>query len=257
MPDIDLTKTFEYIKNTRPPTINIVDVGVLRGSFYYDMQKHLRSPKTYDKSILNIPPAFWVGIEPDIYFPHIKSLYDSLHNVAVCNVQKPEKRTFYINSDRGISSLMKINKEYFTSNPDERENKWYIPSHVVADNIIEEREVDVVSMKYIFDSIPKFSNEDIHFVKIDAQGAHISVVESMKDYLSRTMFIMIESVMTKNPDAVLYKGQTNSEHDISVMENLGFEIYTMLDYSNHLGPDSGLPYSSEADIVFINKEFKK
>jgi hypothetical protein len=240
---IELAKAFDVIKKTQPPTINIVDVGVLRGSFYEDAQKYIGNL-----------PAFWIGVEPDICFPHITKVYNTIYNVAVDDVDVPEKRTFHINSDRGISSLLELNKEYWTNNPEE-EGKYYIPSHVVADTIIEEKEVDVVSMKYILDSISKFSKEHIHFLKIDAQGVDINVVKSMKGYLDKTLFIMIESITNTDKNAVLYKNQSNIEEDILVMESLGFEMFSMKDYGKCIGPQSGMPCSPEADVVFINKSF--
>jgi FkbM family methyltransferase len=216
------------------PIINVVDVGVNRGQMKQFLDRSLKTP------------SFFVGVEPNTELTQTNK-YDIMFDYAIDDVELPEKKIFYINEDSDCSSLLKMKDSIITHDIKERNNKdkWYIPRTI--NNIKEQKEVTVVSMKYILDTIPKFKTELIHLLKVDVQGVDIRVIKSMKEYLDNTIFVMVEIVTSKNENVVLYEGQTTIDNDVKIMDDLGFTPYHIIDYSP----------TPEADIIFINKKYIK
>lgn len=77
----------------------------------------------------------------------------------------------------------------------------------------------------------------------------MNVVRSMKDHIHNVMFVQLECVTSKDRNVVLYDGQTIMEDDVAVMDSLGFDVFSIEDYSY-----TGIP---EADVVFINRKFMR
>jgi FkbM family methyltransferase len=220
------------LDNMEYPIINVVDVGVNQGQMKQFLDLYLKTP------------SFFVGIEPNTELIQTNK-YDVMFDYAIDDVKSPEKRTFYINEDSDCSSLLKMKDDIITHDINERNNedKWYIPRNI--NNIKENKEVTVTSLKNILDTIPKFQTELIHLLKVDVQGVDIRVIKSMKEYLNNTIFVMVEIVTSKNKDVVLYEGQTAIEDDVKTMDELGFAPYHIIDYAP----------TPEADIIFINKKY--
>lgn len=228
----DIAEYFNYLPES---SLNFVDVGAYSGSW-----------KNENKDVCK-KPGYWVGVEPNPYMGYAKHMFDLFFNVALDNVEQPSKMKFNVNGDAMCSSLLRMKSELITHNFAERNDKWFVARDI--DLVLEQVEVDVWSFKHLLDQVPRFQNENIHFIKIDTQGVDIRVVESMKEYLNKTYFIMIESVTSENKDVVLYEGQTTIKEDIERMEKIGFKPFKVYDYSSHASP--------EADIIFANTNLVK
>lgn len=213
--------------------LNIVDVGVNKGQLKHFLGNELKTP------------LYFVGVEPNTSLIQTTK-YDVMFSNAVDDVDFPEQRTFYINEDSDCSSLLKINEDVLTYDFEERNNKdkWYVSRTI--NNIKETKDVTVVSMKHILDTLPKFKNEFIHLLKVDVQGVDIRVVKSMREYLNNTLFAMVEIATSKNKNTVLYEGQTTIEDDIKTMDELGFKHFYTINYNDS---------TPEADLIFINKKY--
>jgi FkbM family methyltransferase len=225
-------KTIDAILKTNPQRVNLVDVGAYAGSFMVEIRPMFGSI-----------PIVSLGIEPHMVSPHIVSLYNYFENCAIDDVSAPEYKLFNVNSDSSCSSLLEMNTHMLTNNMSEKDKKWYVNRKI--DNIVEKKSVMVRSLSSIFDTIPEFSDNIIHFVKIDAQGVDIRVVRSMKKYLEKTMFVCIETVTSADKNVVLYDGQITMDDDIKEMKGFGFSPFEVIDYSY-----TGTP---EADMIFVNE----
>jgi len=219
--------------------INIIDVGCHKAGFLHGFKRKL----TKD--------SFWVGIDACDY--GIGGQYDVFVNKAVDNVAKDEIRQFNEYVESGCNSLLPMNMEILTGDNSEYEKKWYIGKTAEQLSVVKEqktvtRDVNVSSLHSILSFMPRFTNEMIHFIKIDTQGNDINVVKSMKEFRDKTLFIQMECVSSHNKNIVLYKGQQIMEDDIKDMEEMGFMVYDFVDYGANrtAGP--------EADVVFYNKK---
>ena len=228
--DIDLSRVFNIIESKNPEVVNIIDVGVLSAGLWY---------KVHDNNLVK-SPSFWIGVEPDIAYPNN---YDVMFEMAANDVDVPTTQMFNIHHDKGLNSLLELVDDDRLTRDKNDMSRFYLGSDI--GKYSGKKEVTVAPMSYMLDTIPNFSDQTIHFLKIDAQGVDVGVVKSMGKYLSKTMFIMIESVTRNNPDAVLYEGQTVLEDDIVSMKEMGFELFYMHDHTEYASPD--------ADVVFINK----
>jgi len=229
----NLQETFEYLN--KYDLINIIDVGAANGLFKKEYSKYIKKTN------------FWVGIEPNKdYITHNSRIdYDLWFENAIDNVEQKIMMPFNINRDAYCSSLLEINRDIITKDFEKKNVLWYCPSEITTIKSVEN--VEVVSLKDLLDEIPKFKNELIHFLKIDAQGVDIRVVKSMKKYIETTIFVMIESIVGDS-NLRLYKEQTSFIEDNEVMKKLGFEKLFEIDYS-HICP--------EADIIYYNKNLIK
>lgn len=225
----NLQDTFEYLNNF--DFINIVDVGAANGLFRKEVFSHITKNN------------FWVGIEPNGGYNNddVKKEYDLWFQNAIDDVDERKIMQFNINQDAYCSSLLELNTEIITKDANKKNNLWYCPSEIST--IISVEDVEVVSLKELFDEIPKFQNELIHFLKIDAQGVDIRVVKSLKEYSKKTMFVMIESIVETDNNLRLYKNQTSLTEDNEIMNQLGFKKLFDIDYS-HICP--------EADVIYYN-----
>lgn len=215
--------------------LNIVDVGVNRGQLKQMFDGYCQTP------------TYFIGIEPNKDLKQA-SEYDIMFNYAVDNVESPTTGTFYINKDTDCSSLLEMNEDILTYDVNEKHNKdkWFVSRPI---NIItEERQVPIAGMDFLLDQVSKLQDEFIHLVKIDVQGVDVRVVESMKKYLDKTIFIMIELATSENEDVVLYKGQTVAKNDIEVLKKLGFVPYYTVTYADT---------TPEVDMIFINEKYTK
>jgi|688.fasta_scaffold49391_2 FkbM family methyltransferase len=225
----NLKETFNYLNNL--DSINIVDVGAAGGGFKREVFPYITKSN------------FWVGIEPDKRHNNhgVEKEYDLWFQNAIDDVEGRKTMQFNINESSYCNSLLELNSEIITKDINQKNNLWYCPDNIST--IISVEDVEVVSLKELFDEIPKFKNELIHFLKIDAQGVDIRVVKSLKEYIKKTMFIMMESIVETDNNLRLYKNQTSLTEDNEVMNQLGFKKLFDIDYS-HICP--------EADVIYYN-----
>jgi hypothetical protein len=221
-----IKETFDYLNNY--DSINIVDVGAAYGIFKAENVPNITTNN------------FWVGIEPNKFWQNSEN-YDLWFQNAIDDVEERKITQFNINREASCSSLLEINKEITTKDINQKNDLWYCS--VDLSTIVSVEDVEVISLKELFDEIPKFKNELIHFLKIDAQGVDIRVAKSLKEYAEKTMFIMIESIVETDNNLRLYKNQTSLTEDNEIMNQLGFKKLFDMDYS-HICP--------EADVVYYN-----
>ena len=87
-----------------------------------------------------------------------------------------------------------------------------------------------------------FFNEVIHFIKIDAEGKDLDIVESFSpETLKRIKYISMEC---KNGEP-RYEGDRDIDECIRYMESIGFDVSFRWDSDNG---------SDLSDVVFINRE---
>lgn len=224
-----LKEVFDFLKNY--DNVNIIDVGCASGSFKEQYYKNFQNQ------------SYWIGVEPNpIHKQNIP--YDLYFGNAIDDVNERVMKPFYFNQDSYCSSLLEINNEILTNDINKMDELWYTSSQNYPFNVISVDDVEVVSLKILLDEIPKFENELIHFLKVDAQGVDIRVVQSLREYIPKTLFVMIESVVSKNPNLKLYKNQTQFSEDDKIMNELGFRKLFDIDYSQNSSP--------EADVVYVN-----
>jgi hypothetical protein len=225
----NLQETFKYLNKYE--SVNIIDVGAANGVFKKENSPYISKDN------------FWVGIEPNKNYNNgdIRKEYDLWFQNAIDDVEERKITQFNINQDNYCSSLLEINKEIITKDINKKDDLWYCPTEIST--IVSVEDVEVISLKELFDEIPKFKNELIHFLKIDAQGVDIRVVKSLKEYVKSTMFIMIESVVDTHNNLRLYKNQTSLIEDDEVMKQLGFKKLFNIDHP-HICP--------ETDVIYYN-----
>jgi len=219
---------FSYLNVIQDPMLVIVDVGCYGGAF-----KNLVEP-------LISKPSFWVGIDP---IDAGLAQYNIRIKKAITNIKEEAVVNFYDYKYRQCSSLLPMNIEIVTYDPEEWNTKWLAPWPIEELNEI--YGVVACSLKHALKDIPE--TDMIHFLKIDTQGMDIHVVESLGEKLNNTYFIQLECVATHNPEIVLYKGQTIMEYDVLKMKEFGFEIFSA-EYATS---------SPEADVIFYNKNLVK
>lgn len=216
-----------YLNSLQDSTLVIVDVGCYAGVFRNILQEFL------------LKPSFWIGIDPIAGVP----TYDIVIKKAIANVKEEILGAFFCYEYAQCSSLLPMNTEIITYNPGEWNTKWLAPWPIEKLSSI--YEVPICSLKDALKDIP--ATDVIHFLKIDAQGMDIHVVESLGEKLNNTYFVQLECVASHNPDIVLYKGQTIMEDDVLKMREFGFEIFSAEYYTS----------SPEADVIFYNKNLVK
>ena len=87
-----------------------------------------------------------------------------------------------------------------------------------------------------------FVDQVIHFLKIDAEGKDLDIVESLSEKnLKRIKYISMEC---KNGEP-RYEGDRNKAECIRYMDSIGFDVCHVWDADNG---------SDLSDVVFVNRE---
>jgi len=222
---------FNYLN--RYELINIIDVGSSGGSFRKEVISFINNP------------SFWVGIDPD---PNVKPCprYDLWFELAIDNVDYDKISPLYINADSYCNSLLEINKDILTNDFNKKNDLWFCQTDI--SKIIDIKNVKVTSLSNLIKTISILDDELLHFIKIDAQGVDIRVVQSLGEFINKTLFIMIETVKSDKEEVRLYKTQNSYLEDHEIMTNLGFIKLFEIDYT-HICPES--------DVVYYNKNLVK
>lgn len=197
-----LEKLKEYQK------INVIDVGAARASFLVELEK-----------FFNLEDVYAVGIDP---FDHgISSHYDKFFFVCVDDVDSPTEK-------------------YLLKNKvDDQANTLCTPLECVKNEFDDSIKVSVLNLNDIIQE--EFGNNEIHFLKIDAEGKDLHIVKSLKDsILKRIKYIAIECPITKPR----FDGEYMKSECIEYLNNKNFDVFFVWDADNG---------SDLSDIVFVNK----
>lgn len=203
-----------YLNNLSIARLNIVDVGCCIADFKIGLQPLLSKP------------AFWIGIDP--YDHGVGEQYDAFINKAILDVPDERLIDFYMHADFGCSSTLRMRTELLTYDVNEFDRKWFVNNNRDIKTLKQVKTVPADSLKNV---LKPFKLADIHVMKIDAQGVDIDIVKSAGQFIHKTHIVMIESIISKNKDLTLYEGQSLFEDDEKILNKLGFELFSMVDYS--------------------------
>lgn len=104
--------------------------------------------------------------------------------------------------------------------------------------------INITSLDNFFNRNPLNQHKNL-FVKIDVQGYELEVIRGAAKNLSSISFIQAELSIVK-----LYEGSTTYTEFIKIMEELGFEMFTII--PGFRNPVNG--QMLQADGIFINKK---
>tara|TARA_R100001594_G_scaffold6361_1_gene18168 strand:- start:913 stop:1563 length:651 start_codon:yes stop_codon:yes gene_type:complete len=197
--------------------VNVIDVGAARGSFMYELYSIFSdaglNPETHICSM---------GIDPT----HIEAItkYTGFILACVANVENPQEKDLYLHDDDQANSLC-INVEEDGSITSRTKKVWVLNLNTLLE-----------SPHHLF------ANEVIHFLKIDAEGKDLEIVESLSaETLKRIKYISMEC---KNGEP-RYEGDRNKLECINYMDSIGFDVCHVWNSDNE---------SNISDVVFENKE---
>ncbi len=189
--------------------INVIDVGSARGSFMEEL-RHIFHPHENITSI---------GIDP--IFDEAFDRYSVFIKGCVSNVVGVVTAQMYIHGDQQANSLC-INKSE--------------EGHIMEDTMT----VAILNLNDIIEE--EFPTEVIHFIKIDAEGKDLDIVESLSEStLKRVKYISMECINGEPR----YPGDRNKAECIRYMDSIGFDVCHVWDSDNG---------SHISDIVFMNRE---
>ena len=197
--------------------VNVIDVGAAPGSFMEELcaifsgeglnpHEHIRS----------------IGIDP----VHAEAIdrYTGFILACVDNVENQEERDLYLHNDTQANSLC-INMKGDGSPITRTKKVWVLNLNTMIE-----------SPNHLF------NNEVIHFIKIDAEGKDLDIVESFSpETVKRIKYISMEC---KNGES-RYEGDRNKAECIRYMDSIGFDVCHVWDADNG---------SDLSDVVFVNRE---
>lgn len=116
----------------------------------------------------------------------------------------------------GLSEKPTVN--FFVTREDCGCSSIYEPVSLKVEHIIQ---VPIFKLSDFFDIFPFDTHPVIDYIKIDAQGADLSIVKSAEDYLTeRVVYITLEAEDSQ------YENTNNSSQDIEIyMKSIGFQRY--------------------------------
>ena len=194
--------------------INVIDVGAARGAFIEELHGIFELHENIHS----------IGIDP--IFDEAHERYTLFIKACVDNIVGVSTGEMYVHVDNQANSLC-INKNN-AGTADE--------GGIIGDTTT----VAILNLNDIIKE--EFPNEVIHFIKIDAEGKDLDIVESLSEsVLKRIKYISMEC---KNGEP-RFDGDRNKLQCINHMESIGFEVCYTYDAEN----GSGL-----SDVVFANEE---
>ncbi len=207
---------FSYAKKNGLSPTTVVDIGVGPGT-----------PWLYDA----FPDRKFVLVEAlDVFEPHLKRIaerFDAEYHLVGVG-EREETRTLLVSAQVPTSSsLLSVHadrKKYTSAVPPERLEK-VIPIRPL-DNII--------------------NHNQPYLLKIDVEGAELSVLRGAEKTLRQTQMVIAElSIMRR------YEGEGSFAQVVSFMQANGFHLYD-IPQLDQLGPDGPLAY---IDAVFVPETF--
>ena len=194
--------------------INVIDVGAARGAFIEELHGIFELHENIHS----------IGIDP--IFDEAHERYTLFIKACVDNIVGVSTGEMYVHVDNQANSLC-INKNN-AGTADE--------GGIIGDTTT----VAILNLNDIIKE--EFPNEVIHFIKIDAEGKDLDIVESLSEsVLKRIKYISMEC---KNGEP-RFDGDRHKLQCINHMESIGFEVCYTYDAEN----GSGL-----SDVVFANEE---
>ena len=194
--------------------INVIDVGVARGSFIHELGAVFPKENIYS-----------IGIDPhpidnadDRYTLFIEACVDNIVGISTGDM--------YIHMDTQANSLC-INKNKAGTLEE---------GDVIGDTTT----VEILNLNTIIEeSLP---DKVIHFIKIDAEGKDLDIVESLSEStLKRVKYIALEC----KSGEPRFEGDRDKIECIRYMEAIGFDV----EYEYETDNGSGI-----SDVVFVNME---
>lgn len=134
-------------------------------------------------------------------------------------------------SDNSVSSsVLTINKTHLNAAP---------RATVIGQERVKIYKIDTIAPKL-------FSNDDVFFVKIDAQGFEAEIISGAKIFLQKVSFLQIEVSFLE-----LYSRQKLFPEIDELMSGLGFDIWSI--QPNFFNENTGRLY--QADVIYVRKNF--
>ena len=202
--------------------VNVIDVGAARGSFIEELAGVFVQAGLGDNEIYSI------GIDPS--HREAEEKYDTFIRACVDNVESPREEDLYIHDkdDQAHSLCISVLEDGGTGEfypADSRRKVWVLNLNTIIDY-----------HWWLFDE------QIIHFLKIDAEGKDLDIVESLsQENLKRIKYIALEC---KN-GAPRYEGDRDIDECIEYMKSIGFDVSFRWDADNN---------SQLSDVVFVNRE---
>ncbi len=207
-------------------TTCILDVGANSGEFMIPVASRL-------------PGVPVLGIEP---IPELLQLLQlkketlgldnvQLHGVAIDIAPRQAQFNVARHADCGVSSLLEFDKNALASN-----NYWATRSDLYFDETIE---VEVVRLDSLLE---RAGFDHVSFIKIDAQGLDLRVLESMGRFLESLDGGMLEASTTRS--SALYQEEPLLHDVLNFLQAKGFE-------PNAIKPND--PACAEVNIFFNRK----
>ena len=204
---INILKTKRYLPDT------ILDIGAHRGDWTNSMLNIYSNSKYYLFEANNYNEL---------------NQFNNNNNISVYNVllyDKIEEVNWYDVNSTGDSIFKELSHHFVNCEPVKRQT-IDLNTHILNNNILQE------------------SNNI--FIKIDCQGAEISILKGSSHILNKTDFILLEIPLFGKYN----EGVCNFLEHIQFMDSIGFIVYDFLD--NHYIND----YNMQVDMLFINKSHK-
>ena len=202
--------------------VNVIDVGAARGSFIEELAGVFVQAGLGDNEIYSI------GIDPS--HREAEEKYDTFIRACVDNVESPREEDLYIHDkdDQAHSLCISVLEDGGTGEfypADSRRKVWVLNLNTIIDY-----------HWWLFDE------QIIHFLKIDAEGKDLDIVESLsQENLKRIKYIALEC---KN-GAPRYEGDRDIDECIEYMKSIGFDVSFRWDADNN---------SQLSDVVYVNRE---
>lgn len=216
-----------FLNKTKKDSITFIDVGCAIGDYLAVVKE--RSTK----------PVHSIGIDP-VDWPN-RIPYETFLQVAIAK-DAQEKVPFHLygSSDLASSSLHRLKKENVTHDERERSERFYHPAPIEGEK--GETVVQTIPLSQVFKKYVKADYVDL--LKVDTQGTDLEVTLSAGPFLSRVLFLQIESILSNKPGHLLYDQQTTFAQDRAALEKHGFEVFNI----------AAFPAGPEGDVLFVNKK---
>ena len=202
--------------------VNVIDVGAARGSFMEELAHVFVDAGLGDTEIYSI------GIDP--IHREAEEKYDTFIRACVDNVESPREEDLYIhdNDDQANSLCISMLEDGGTGElypADSRRKVWVLNLNTLIEN-----------------HWWLFVDQIIHFLKIDAEGKDLDIVESLSpENLKRIKYISLEC----KRGAPRFEGERSKDECIDYMKSIGFDVCHTHDTDNN---------SELSDVVFMNRE---
>ena len=208
----------------------IVDIGANKGDFCIHAAKY--NP---NHSILAIEPIPFLckKLEHLAEKNNLKNLY--IYECAIDKKSYHADLNISSKTDYGVSSILNFNHDVINTN-----EYWKSRKDLKNDSIIQ------VEVKKLKDVLNDYDNFLVEFIKIDAQGKDIEVLESCENHLEKIQAGMLE-VSTTNFSKLYENEKHNLTSALNFLEENNFEIYS-------LSPND--PASNEMNVYFKKKNIE-